>query len=451
MTEECDAENSMEKTVINDIVSLTEFQGLDDISKIGKLKASIIKEDNKVDLKKYETILKKQINKEKNAKKFNIILSKISGPLKRLSEAKSKAEYTTVIKNIKNTITNLKASNTIKRQILKIASSFKRLENQQDNNFKSYLFYNIDMTENKYNRHKEKIASIANKVVGSISSQAKKMEKYIKKIDSAKQNIVQTIKNIQTNHKASSNYNIRKFRKILQNLNQIRSILSDTLDQIHHSTGIITKAVNGIHPKKKSQGKNKILNKEERTDKKMKNKKFIQKEIKENNGENKENKNKSDVKYNGNNKIHKIRKIISKNKQENEYKKFNEERKIKILNDETKRSDLKNIENDQQTLIQLYEESDVKKNEDLIKTLIDNKEDNEPLIKLYSNKRKENRETEKKILKKEKNGENKNNNIRNDEILIKLYDKKKDDKDINEFDNQNLEKKTDGETLIKLY
>ena len=72
MTEECDAENSMEKTVINDIVSLTEFQGLDDISKIGKLKASIIKEDNKVDLKKYETILKKQINKEKNAKKIEL-------------------------------------------------------------------------------------------------------------------------------------------------------------------------------------------------------------------------------------------------------------------------------------------------------------------------------------------------------------------------------------------
>lgn len=137
---ECDAERVLEKTVIDNVVNSSELRGLVDSSMMVKLVENIVN-DQKVDFKKYENLIKKQIKKAKSPRKFNIILSKMSKSLRSLSEARNKREFKTAIKNVEKTIYKVKASETIMKQIKKIASSFKSLVNQQDNNKKSINYF----------------------------------------------------------------------------------------------------------------------------------------------------------------------------------------------------------------------------------------------------------------------------------------------------------------------
>ena len=128
---ECDAQNAMEKTVIDNIVNSSQLHGLIDSSVMSKLVKNIVN-DKKVDFKKYEKIIRRQIKNAKNPKKFNKILAKMSNSLKLLSEAKNKIEFKDAIKNVQKALIKVKSSETIKNNIQKIAESFKNLTDEQE-------------------------------------------------------------------------------------------------------------------------------------------------------------------------------------------------------------------------------------------------------------------------------------------------------------------------------
>lgn len=129
---ECDAEKALEKTLIDNIITSTNLHGIVDNSIMSKLVGTIINYDKKLDFKKYEKSIIKQIKKVKTPKKFNTILSKLSISLRSLSDAKSKVEFNDAVKNLEKAIVKIKTAETIKKQIQRISSGFKRLVNLQD-------------------------------------------------------------------------------------------------------------------------------------------------------------------------------------------------------------------------------------------------------------------------------------------------------------------------------
>ena len=133
---ECDSQKVLEKSIIDNVVNSSKLNGLVDSSIMTKLVGKIVN-DEKVDFKKYEKMIKKQIKNAKKPKKFNAILSKMSNSLRTLSEAKSKSEFKNAIKNVEKTIEKIRADETIKIQMEKIANSFKSLVDQQDKSSKS--------------------------------------------------------------------------------------------------------------------------------------------------------------------------------------------------------------------------------------------------------------------------------------------------------------------------
>lgn len=129
--DECEAQKASEKTVIETIVNTGNFHGIVDSSIMSKLVKKIMY-DQKVNFKKYEKIVKKQIKKAKTPRRINLIIRKMSKSLKSLSEATNKEEFKLAIDDIKKTFDKIKAAETIKKQIESITNSFQNLIKKQD-------------------------------------------------------------------------------------------------------------------------------------------------------------------------------------------------------------------------------------------------------------------------------------------------------------------------------
>ena len=127
------------------------------------------------------------------------------------------------------------------------------------------------MNKEKYMKRKAKITKTAEKVQKIISKQARKMQKYVKRIDGLKKKLDETLKNIKTSGKENSKMNIKKLSKILQNLKQIRFILSDTQNQINQSKDMFTNAAKGVglNQKKEIKKETKKKNKKHPNKKKV--------------------------------------------------------------------------------------------------------------------------------------------------------------------------------------
>jgi len=128
---ECEAQKASENTVIETIVNTSQFHGIVDSSIMSKLVRKIMANKN-VNFKKYEKIVKKQIKQAKTPHRVNLILRKMSKSLKLLSEAKNKDDFKLAIAGVKKTIQKIKASETIKKKIENITSSFQNLIKEQE-------------------------------------------------------------------------------------------------------------------------------------------------------------------------------------------------------------------------------------------------------------------------------------------------------------------------------
>lgn len=123
---DCEAQRSMEKTVIDQVVNKSKLTGFVDSSVMKKMLKKVLK-NKPVDFRKYSKKIKKQIKKSSQPKTFKKNFNNVAKTLKILAKASTPNDLRLALKQVNKALVKAKTSQSVKDNIRNLTEKFNNL------------------------------------------------------------------------------------------------------------------------------------------------------------------------------------------------------------------------------------------------------------------------------------------------------------------------------------
>lgn len=225
---DCNAQKSLEKTVIDQVVNKSKLSGFVDTSVMKKMLKKVL--NNKpVDFRRYSKKIKKQIKKSTQPKTFKKNFKSIAKTLKVLAQASTPKDLKLALNQVNKALGKAKTSQTVKDSIRKLTEKFNSLATSSNKTSK---------------RSARKVVKQAKSVKRDLKSELKNLQNYAKRLKKAQKNVQSSLDSLKNKKsiKGKTQKKISKLEDILNQLKQVLNVLINTEKDINNTLAVIKQA-----------------------------------------------------------------------------------------------------------------------------------------------------------------------------------------------------------------